>query len=270
MVISTVSRTPATVCAVLVHVTSAADERLADYRGVRFRSRESDDYFIVETALAIERLISSRYPVRSILLTQKRVEAMGDMLKRVEAPVFVLPPEEMAEVVGFDVHRGALASAARLPLPSLAEVLPTARRLLVVEGCNDLGAMARAAAGLGIDAMLLDSTSADPLYRRSVRVSMGELLRLPLVRCGLLGPVLGELHDAGIVTWALTPAADAASIWALDVPERVALLVGAEGPGLRATTIAAAQHRVRIPMHHGVDSLNVGHAAAIAMAALDR
>ncbi len=240
---------------------------------MRFRGRESDDYFIVETALAIERLVSSRYPVRSMLLTQKRVAAMAGLLEGVDAPVYVLPPEEMTEIVGFDVHRGALASAARLPLPTLADVLPTARRLLVVEGCNDhsnLGAMARAAAGLGVDAMLLDSTSADPLYRRSVRVSMGELLRLPLVRCGLLGTALGELHDAGITTWALTPAVDADSIWELAVPDRVALLVGAEGPGLRATTIEAAQHRVRIPMHGGVDSLNVGHAAAIAMAALDR
>jgi tRNA G18 (ribose-2'-O)-methylase SpoU len=258
---------------VIVHVEAADDPRLADYRGVRHRSRESDNFFIVETQLAVERLVASPYPIRSVLVSTRRVDAVVPLLAGIDVPLFVLPQDAMSDVVGFDIHRGVLASAERLPGRELVDVLPTARRVLVIEGCNDhanLGAMARSARGLGIDAMLLDPTCADPLYRRSVRVSMGEMLRMTVVRCGLLAPVLQVLHESGFDTWALTPSHDAQSIWELSVPERVAIVVGAEGPGLRDTTMQAARRLVRIPMHHGVDSLNVGYAAAVAMAALDR
>ena len=171
------------------------------------------------------------------------------------------------EVVGFDLHRGAIAVAERPGQPALGEVVATARRIVVLEGVNDpenLGAIARSARALGADALLLDPTCADPWYRRSVRVSMGELLHLPVVRAEL-AHLLDQLAVVGTECWALTPGPDADDIRSLDVPARLALLAGAEGPGLSARALAACRN-VRIPIRTGVDSLNVGHAVAVALA----
>jgi len=146
--------------------------------------------------------------------------------------------------------------------------LPTAQRLGMLEGINDhenLGAIARTARGLGADALLLDPTCADAFYRRSVRVSMGELLHIPIVRCECWADTFDRVVNAGFDVWALTPAADANDIFTMTTPQRWALVVGAEGPGLCAETLARCT-RVRIPMRNGVDSLNVGHAVAVALA----
>jgi tRNA G18 (ribose-2'-O)-methylase SpoU len=155
-----------------------------------------------------------------------------------------------------------------LPAPSLAEVLPATKRIVMLEGINDhenLGAIARTARGLGADALVLDPTCADPFYRRSVRVSMGELLHLPIVRCARWADAFEEVAAAGFEIWALTPSADATDILMLTPPARWALVVGAEGPGLSRETLARCIN-VRIPMRNGVDSLNVGHAVAAALA----
>lgn len=250
----------------VIEIDDVRDTRLADYRGIRERGKESHEFFIVEGVTAIERLLTSSYPVRSVLLTAATAARLRGRLDDVTA--FMISPEAMTSVAGVNLHRGAVASATRLPSPRLAEVLPAAHRLVMLEGINDhenLGAIARTARGLGADALLLDPTCADPFYRRSVRVSMGEMLHLPIVRCPSWPEAFEEVAAAGFELWALTPAPAAADIFTLSPPQRWALVVGAEGPGLRPDTLARCRN-VRIPMHNGVDSLNVGHAVAVALA----
>ncbi len=174
----------------------------------------------------------------------------------------------MSSVAGVNLHRGAVASASRLPSTPLESVIHTARRIVMLEGINDhenLGAIARTARGLGVDALLLDPTCADPFYRRSVRVSMGELLHLPIVRCAVWATAVDEVAAAGFEIWALTPSPNAIDIFEMTTPQRWAVVVGAEGQGLSAATLTRCTN-VRIPMRNGVDSLNVGHAVAIALA----
>jgi tRNA G18 (ribose-2'-O)-methylase SpoU len=251
---------------VVIEIDDPLDARLADYRGLRERGKESDEYFIVEGLTAIERLLRSPYPVRSVLLTPGAYARLAEHLRAVTT--YSLSAEAMSSVAGVNLHRGAVASAYRLPSPPLAEVLPGATRIVMLEGINDhenLGAIARTARGLGADALLLDPTCADPFYRRSVRVSMGELLLLPIVRCADWTDTLDTVTDAGFAIWALTPSPDAVDIFTMTPPRRWALVVGAEGPGLRADTLARCTN-VRIPMSNGVDSLNVGHAVAAALA----
>ena len=160
-------------------------------------------------------------------------------------------------------------------LPSVAEVVVDASRVLVLEGVNDhenVGSLFRNAAAFGVDAVVLDPTTADPLYRRATRVSLGHVLRVPFARVSEGGwpAVLDDLRAAGLTTVALTPSREAEPLSRLvaDALPRVALLVGSEGPGLSSTALAAADRRVRIPMAAGTDSVNVATAAAIALAAL--
>lgn len=255
------------VAVMAVRIDDPGDVRLAEYSGIRTRPRRG--WFVVESALAVERLLSSPYPVRSLLLSPAAHERLAPLLTGVAAPVYLADADVMSQVVGFDVHRGVLASATRLPEPQLADVLGAARLVVVLEGSNDLeniGAIARSAHALGADALLVDPTTADPFGRRCIRVSMGEMLHLPVVRCASWPRDLARLTDAGFETWALTPGADADPLGSLAVPPRVALLAGAEGPGLTPSAISSATRRVRIPLRPGVDSLNIGHAMAVALA----
>jgi tRNA G18 (ribose-2'-O)-methylase SpoU len=245
------------------------DERVADYVGLR--GKESSEFLIAESTAVVERLVATTLQIRSFLLTPKAFERMAAVVAGSAAPVYVAEPEVMAGIAGYDVHRGILASARRPDTRSLADVLRTARRLVVLEGSNDhenIGVVARSARALGMDALVLDPRCADPYYRRAVRVSMGEVLHLPIVRCDSWPEPLDAIAAAGFSTWALTPDPSARPLAELPVPERVALVAGAEGPGLSTATLARVHTRVRIPMHHGVDSLNLGHALAIAMAAI--
>ena len=259
-----------------VAITSADDPRVADYIGLRdpqHRQRlEGNEFFIAEGINVIERLIASSYTIRSVLVTNQRYVRMEPMLSKLACPVYVAGRDVLAEVAGFDLHRGAVASADRGTATSLDDVLQRARTIAVLEGLNDpenLGAIARSARALGVDALLLDPTCADPFYRRTVRVSMGEILFLPVVRSVHWSADLQRLADAGFRLIALTPSPTAQSIH--DVTrtpdDRVALLLGAEGPGLSQRAMALAE-RVRIPLRTNADSLNVGHAAAVAFALL--
>jgi tRNA G18 (ribose-2'-O)-methylase SpoU len=183
----------------------------------------------------------------------------------------VVQPEVMEAITGFDLHRGVLASANRRPTSTLDDVITGAKRVVVLEGSNDhenIGAVARSARALGFDALVLSPTCADPFYRRSVRVSMGEILHLPVVRCHEWPAPLVTLAKRGFETWALTPDPEADSLFSMELPDKVALVAGAEGPGLTAEARERTHYDVRIPMHRGVDSLNIGHALAIAMAAV--
>jgi tRNA G18 (ribose-2'-O)-methylase SpoU len=267
-----------------IAVEDPADPRLADFVGLRDaelrrRVEHGRGIFIAEGRLAIEALLRSTYEVRAVLVTPRALRQLHDALRDappgVRAPVYVASEDVLRATAGFDLHRGALASAMRpddAPRDVTSVLPPHARRVLVCEGVNDhenLGSLFRNAAAFGVDAVLLDPTSADPLYRRSVRVSLGHVLRVPFARVAWPA-ALDALHAAGWRTVALTPAAartvDELAAEARD--ERLALLVGAEGPGLSPPTLDAASERVRIPMAVGVDSLNVATAAAVALHAL--
>jgi tRNA G18 (ribose-2'-O)-methylase SpoU len=254
---------------------------LDDYRALNDPARRRQverrgGYFVVEGLLAVEALLGSHYPVRSVLATERRAERVRALVAD-RAPVLVRSGDEVAAVAGFDVHRGVLAAADRLPPAGLDETLGASRLVLVTEGLGDhenLGALFRNAAALGAGAVLLDPTTADPLYRRSVRVSLGHVLRVPWTRLAPLPGALAGLRDRGFEVVALTPGPGpdamtiddytAASGGPAATP-RVALVVGAEGPGLSPATLAGADRRVRIAMAPGVDSLNVATAAAIAL-----
>ena len=259
-----------------IAITEASDERVADYIGLRDpqhrRQLEGDEFFIAEGINVIERLISSDFALRSVLVTPRRYERMEPMLRHVTCPVYIADRDVLAHVAGFDLHRGAVASADRGAPRPLEEMLRTSRTIAVLEGLNDpenLGAIARSARALGIDGLVLDPTCADPFYRRTVRVSMGEILFLAIYRSTDWRRDLSTIAGYGFRLLALTPAASATSIGDVTRHEgdRLALLLGAEGPGLSDKTLASSEP-IRIPLRGDVDSLNVGHAAAIAFALL--
>jgi tRNA G18 (ribose-2'-O)-methylase SpoU len=250
-------------------ITDPADPRLADYVGLtdvvrRAKHEPEAGFFLAEGVPVMLRAARAGYPLRSVLLAENR--ALPEGLP--EAPVYQASYEVLEAVTGFHVHRGALASFGRLPLPSAGELLAQATRVLVLEDVNNhtnLGAVFRSAAGLGIDAVLLTPTCCDPLYRRAVRVSMGEVFALPYAYLDWPDG-LATLRTAGFRVLALTPRADATRLEdvVLGADERAALLLGAEGPGLSEQALAGSDLRVRIPMARGVDSLNIASAAAVA------
>lgn len=262
-----------------VAIADPADPRLDDYRALNdqpFRRRyEGDQCCIVEGYVAIDRLLESGHRVRSVLLASSRVDRFAEraaMLTERGVPVFVASRQVIGSVVGFDLHRGVVACAERRPLPDLAQLTATSTRLAVLEGLNDaenLGAIARAARAFGVGGMLIDPTCTDPYSRRTIRVSMGEVLGLPIGRATTWPDALADVRQAGFEVWAMTPSA-ADDIWSLEVPPRLAVMFGSEGPGLTSTALGLADRHVRIPIAAEVDSLNVAHAAAIAFAAVSR
>ncbi|HET7531494.1 MAG TPA: RNA methyltransferase [Mycobacteriales bacterium] len=264
----------------LTSVESAGDERLADYRdltdvALRTRMEPPHGLFIAEGEKVIRRAIRAGFAPRSLLLAPEWLERMAGLLDDIAAPVYVAETPVLEAVTGFHVHRGALAAFHRRPVPSAAEVADAATRLVVLEDVvshTNLGAIFRCAAALGMDGVVLSPSCADPLYRRSVRVSMGEVFAIPYARATAWPAWLADLRAGGWRVAALTPSADATP---LDVvrpadDERVAVLLGTEGPGLTGAALARADLRVRIPMAAGVDSLNVAAAAAITFWTLGR
>lgn len=258
-------------------VTDLDDPRLADYHHLREPSRRmaverQRGIFTLEGRLSVEALLASTYAARSLLVAEEHVERIAALL-RTDVPVFTLPAAAMTKVTGVHFHRGVLAVAERPELPTVAEVTAAATTVLVLEAVNDhenIGSLFRNAAAFGVDAVVLDPSTADPLYRRSTRVSLGHVLRVPFARADDGPGALRDLRASGFTTVALTPDAGAAPLGDLvaEGPERVALVLGAEGPGLSAEALAAVDRRVRIPMAAGVDSVNVATAAAIALSAL--
>lgn len=261
-----------------VPVGDAGDPRLTDY--VRLtdvhlrRSLEAaHGLFVAEGELVIRRAIGAGYPVRSLLITSDRLAALADLAGGCPGPVYVVAPEIAQRLTGYRVHRGALASMQRLALPPVGEVIGGARRLVVLEDIVDhtnVGAIFRCVAALGFDAVVLAPRCADPLYRRSVRVSMGAVFAVPYARLEDWREGLARIRAAGFRLLALTPAPDAVPIdqaRVAGVPpdgDRLALLLGTEGDGLSARWRDRADLSVRIPMSGEVDSLNVASAAAIA------
>ncbi len=265
-----------------ITIDDPEDPRLADFRRLNDqaarREMEGDEYFLSEGWMSIDRLLDSGHAFRSVLLSPSRVKRFLPFMDRSELagiPVFVADGDVMRGIVGFDLPRAVLVSAERQPLVTVDHLAASATRLIVLEALNDnenVGAIARAARAFGIDGIVLSPTCTDPYYRRTVRVSMGEILHMRVARAtpDEWPGALETLHAAGFESWAMTPAHDATDLWDADVPDRLAILLGAEGPGLSAALLERATRRVRIPISSDVDSLNVGHAAAITFAAIAR
>lgn len=224
--------------------------------------------------MALESTLASPYPLRSVLALRRRLGVVEELRLPAGVPVYAVDEDVMAAVTGFDVHRGLLGVAGRLPPTPAYELLArvVSPLLVVVEGVNDqanLGAIFRNAAAFGAGAVLLDPTCSDPLYRRSIRVSLGHVLRVPFARLAPWPTSLGSLQDAGYEVLALTPSpasetVDEAASQLRGSGQRVALVVGAEGPGLSPAVLSLCR-QVRVPIAAGVDSLNVAAATAVAL-----
>lgn len=252
------------------------DPRLDDFRDLTTADRRPDrpggrGLVIAEGTVVVRRLVESAYPVRALLGVARRYDELAADLVGQAAPYYVATPELMAQVVGFHLNRGVLATADRVDFPPAAQLMESAASVVFLEGVGDhenLGSVFRNAAALGIGAVLLGDGCADPLYRRSVRVSMGTVLLVPFAPLTGAWPGSAELlRSKGFTVVALTPRADAVSLRQAGLTgRRVAVLLGSEGPGLTDAALDAADLLVRIPMAPGVDSLNVATAGAIAFA----
>ena len=279
------------------------DPRLRDYTGLtdvvlRRRREPAEGLFIAEGEKVIRRAGAAGYPMRSMLLSAKWLEPMRDVVERTGAPVYVVAPELAERVTGYHVHRGALASMARLPLPGVQQVLSGARRVAMMEAVNDhtnigavsplslqksagqcrvaifedlvdhanLGAAFRNAAALGVEAVFLTPRCADPLYRRAVKVSMGAVFSVPYTRLESWPGDAGLFREEGFVVAALCLSENSITLDELAGRqyEKLALLLGTEGEGLSDGALRAADEHVSIPMDAGVDSLNVAAASAVA------
>lgn len=281
----------------LITVEDPDDPRLRDYTGLtdvelRRRREPAEGLFIAEGEKVIRRAKDAGYEMRSMLLSAKWVDVMRDVIDELPAPVYAVSPELAERVTGYHVHRGALASMQRKPLPTADDLLRTARRVVVTESVNDamaplslqtsagqrvaifedvvdhanLGAAFRNAAALGVDAVFLTPRCADPLYRRSVKVSMGAVFSVPWTRLESWPKDVDLFRQHGFVTAALCLAENSITIDELASRriEKLALMLGTEGEGLSTDALRAADEWVRIPMAAGVDSLNVAAASAVA------
>lgn len=264
----------------LVPVTDPADPRLDPFRHLRdaelLRTR---DRFVAEGRLVVERVLAGgRYEVEALMLSRAAVDALRPTIEKngADVPVFECPADAFESVTGFNIHRGCLAIVRRLPPLSWRSVLSSARLVVVLEAvsnADNVGGIFRNAAAFGVDAVLLSPTSCDPLYRKSIRTSMGHALRVPFARLEPWPSAIREMRNKGFTVAALTPRAPAITLDQFAVAHReehVALLVGSEGTGLTDAAAAEADARVRIPMAPGVDSLNLAVATGIALSTLRR
>lgn len=259
-------------------VADAASDLVADYASLtdvalRSRTEAERGLYIAESAKVIGRAIRAGHRPRSVLTEEKWLPALEPVLDPFDIPVHLASPEQLEAITGYRVHRGALAAFERPELPAVADLLADARRVVVLEDIVDhtnVGAIFRSVAALGADAVLVSERCADPLYRRSVRVSMGTVFQVPWTRLPAWGEALPLLHDHGFEVLALALADDAVPLRTLaaDPPECAALVFGAEGDGLSRRALAAADRVVTIPMARGVDSLNVAASAAVVLYAL--
>lgn len=261
----------------VIRIEQVEDPRLDDYRNVSdaelLRQRK---LFVGEGRLVVRRLLSSGHPVVSLLLNEPSFKSLEADFREAfdDIPVYICPTAELAEIVGFNFHRGCLALAQRHGEAAVADITHDAALLLVLEGVTDadnVGSAFRNAAAFGVDAVLL-SASCDPLYRKAVRTSMGHVLQMPYARVTNLASELTALKSAGFTVLALTPAAHATPIFEFarssSAGGKIAVLAGSELDGLSTQAMAIADACVRIPMHRGVDSLNLATAIAVALARL--
>ena len=259
----------------VIRVTDLSDPRLSDFANLtdvalRRRTEPAGGLYIAESSKVIARALRAGHQPRAILVLEQWLDDVAELLGDSDTPVYVGESDLLEQLTGFNLHRGALASIHRPALPTVAELVRDARRIVILEDIVDhtnVGAIFRSAAALGADAVLITPRCADPLYRRSVRVSMGTVLQVPWTRIPRWPADAAELKDAGFHLAALALNDDSVDLdtFAATAPERVALILGTEGDGLSRSTIDAADTVVKIPMMHGVDSLNVAAASAVGM-----
>jgi tRNA G18 (ribose-2'-O)-methylase SpoU len=257
----------------LTELTDPDDPRFADYRDLRdvqLRTHLEAEHglFLAEGEKVVRRAVEAGFAARSFLMAPRWLAGLTDVLRRSDAPCYVVSEALAEQVTGFHVHRGALASLERRPLPTVDRVLDGARQVLVLEDVVDhtnVGAIFRCGAAFGFDAVLLAPRCADPLYRRSIKVAMGAVLATPWTRLTDWYDALPGLSGRGFTTVALTLAADAVPVdRAVAGVDRVALVLGSEGHGLSPRWERSADRRAVIPMTEGIDSLNVAAATAVA------
>ena len=264
-----------------IEITDPADARLADYVSLtdvvlRRRTEPERGLYIAESQKVIRRALRAGHRPRSYLMARRWLDDLADIVADAEArdiPVYYGEHDVIERLTGFHLHRGALAAMQRPVLPDVRSLLEGSRRVVVLEDVVDhtnVGAIFRSAAALGVDAVLITPRCADPLYRRSIRVSMGTVFQVPWTRIDPWPKGMELLHEAGLTVAAMALSDDSVSLDALESepPERLALVVGTEGDGLSHRTVADADLTLRIPMAGGVDSLNVAAASAVAMWAL--
>jgi tRNA G18 (ribose-2'-O)-methylase SpoU len=251
-----------------ISIDDAGDPRIGDYLDIKERPLVAGSgRFVAESERVVRRLIGSGLGVSSVLLTAPRLATLADALGG-PFPVYLASQDVLDRVAGFHVHRGCLAIGVRPPQAALP---PDLRAVVVLEDLTDvdnLGAIARHAAAFGVDALALSPRCADPFYRKAIRVSLGAVFELPIVRLEHWPEDLARLRDRGLTLVAAVLDPDARSLRGFPAPDRFALLLGAEGPGLSQAARAAADHRVTIPMSPGADSLNVATAGAVFLYAL--
>ncbi|MGB7961512.1 MAG: RNA methyltransferase [Propionicimonas sp.] len=264
----------------VIEIDSADDPRLSDYVSLREatmrRLLETDrGIFIAEGAKVIRRAVEAGYQPRSLLLARRWLDELADLVARLEAPVYLVSEALAEAVTGFHVHRGALASLHRSQRFTVDEVL-AGQRVVVLEDLVDhtnVGAVIRNAAGLGWNGLLVSAHCADPLYRRSIKVSMGTVFSLPWARLSPGIDLVDALREAGFIVAALAvnePAVELDEAARRLDGRRVAIVLGTEGAGLSQRVLQGADLVVTIPMTAGVDSLNVAAASAVACYALRR
>jgi len=260
----------------IITVTDVGDPRLVDYTDLTDvalrRVREpAEGLFLAEGEKVVRRALDAGYVPRSVLTAAKWLPGLEADLARHDCPVYVADDALLQSITGYRVHRGALASLHRKPLPPLVQVLRTARRVVVLEDLVDhtnVGAVFRNAAALGIDAVLVSPECADPLYRRSVKVSMGTVFAVPWTRAEPWPDALDTLRDMGFRVLAMSPDPRGRPLPAADLGAPVAIVLGTEGEGLTDAARARCHESVRIPMAPGVDSLNVAAASAVVLYAV--
>jgi len=268
---------------IMLTLDSAENPVLGDYRDLtdvmlRARREPVEGIYIAESIKVLDRALTAGHRPVSILTTTTWLDQIHDLEQRhrralEDTPVYVGESSMIEALTGFHVHRGTLASMARPILPSVAELISGTRRIVVLENIVDhtnVGAVFRSVAALGADAVIVSASCADPLYRRSVRVSMGTVMQVPWTRAGEWSELVATLHEAQFTLAAMALGPDTVSLedFARNPPERLALLLGTEGDGVSTEALASADVTVSIPMHQGVDSLNVAAAGAVAMWAL--
>jgi tRNA G18 (ribose-2'-O)-methylase SpoU len=261
----------------VIEIADLADPRLADYShqtDVALKKARGTEHglYIAESALVLERALRAGHVPRSVLALGSAVDEARTLLGD-DVPIFSGPGDLLEELTGYILHRGLIAAMHRPPLPSVESLLEDARRVVILENVADptnVGAIFRSVGAIGADAVLVTPRCSDPFYRRAIRVSMGTVLQVPWTRVGDWASTRRVLTASGfhLAAMALSPDAVGLRDFAANAPEKLALVLGAEGDGLTAEALEAADTIVQIPMAHGIDSLNVAAASAVAMWAL--
>lgn len=259
----------------IIHLDSANDPRVSDYVSLtdvqlRKAKEPAEGLYIAESPKVVRRAVAAGHQPRSFFLAEKRLPEVLDVIEaHPDIPTFVGSGAMLEEITGINLHRGAMAAMQRPAPAHIPSLLAKAARVAVLEDISDhtnIGAIFRSAAALGIDAVLISPRCGDPLYRRSIRVSMGAVFQIPWARLADGSGGLDILHEAGFTTAALALAPESLTIHELSARNdpKLALILGSEGYGLSPETLATANYSVTIPMHAGVDSLNVAAASAVA------